>query len=106
MQREALLTKPTVHITQLSNAREKISHITQAQFGSGAAGLVWCIIFAPQYPHLIKPDSRCGFTRLPCRGFLRDLRSFCALCHEPGSMIAGYACDGMSSRFPFSAIPI
>jgi len=37
MQREALLIKPAVHITQLPNAREKISHITQAQFGSLAA---------------------------------------------------------------------
>jgi len=40
MQREALLTKPAVHITQLPNAREKISNITQAPFGSGSAGLV------------------------------------------------------------------
>jgi len=40
MQREALLTKPAVQITQLSNVREKISHITQAQLGSGTSGLV------------------------------------------------------------------
>jgi len=39
MQREALLTKPAVQITQMSNAREKISHITQIQLGSGTAGL-------------------------------------------------------------------
>jgi len=48
MQREALLTKTAVHITQLSNAREKISHITQAQFllRQGYGGTSW---FRPRW---------------------------------------------------------
>jgi hypothetical protein len=40
MQREALLTKPALHITQMFHESENIPHITEAQFGSGFADLV------------------------------------------------------------------
>ena len=40
MQREALLAKAVMHITQLINTGEKMQHITKVQFGCSSAALV------------------------------------------------------------------